>query len=59
MSKIERMAFIDRYWFYNNQLIGVDPIAITRDDEAQPRLMTREESMWFLERFLPNLAGAE
>ncbi len=59
MSKIERMAFIDRYWFYDNQLIGVDPIAITRDDEAQPRLMTREESMWFLERFLPNLAGAE
>ncbi len=52
MNKIERMAFLDRYWFYDNRLIGVEPIAIIRDDEAQPRLMTAEESAWFLERYL-------
>jgi hypothetical protein len=57
MDKIERLAFIDRYWFYDNRLIGVDPIAIIRDDEAQPRIMTPEESAWFLERYLPPLAG--
>ena len=59
MNKIERMAFIDRYWFYDNRLIGVEPIAIIRDDEAQPRLMTIEESTWFLKRYLPNPAGVE
>jgi len=52
MNKIERMAFLDRYWFYDNRLIGVEPIAIIRDDEAQPRLMTEEESAWFLEKYL-------
>lgn len=52
MNKIERMSFLDRYWFYENRLIGVEPIAIIRDDEAQPRLMTSEESGWFLETYL-------
>jgi poly-gamma-glutamate synthesis protein (capsule biosynthesis protein) len=55
MNKIERMAFLDRYWFYDNRLIGVEPIAIIRDDEAQPRLMTAAESAWFLEKYLTPL----
>ncbi len=57
MDKIERMAFVDRYWFYDNRLIGVEPIPIIRDDDAQPRQMTVEESQWFLKRYLPSLAG--
>ena len=52
MDKIERTAFIDRYLFYDNHLISVDPIGIIREDEAQPRLMTAEESRLFAQRFL-------
>ena len=56
MDKIERMAFVDRYWFYDNRLIGVEPIPIIRDDAAQPRQMTVEEARWFLKE-ISALAG--
>jgi poly-gamma-glutamate synthesis protein (capsule biosynthesis protein) len=59
MDKIERMAFVDRYWFYDNRLIGVEPIPIIRDDAAQPRQMTVEEARWFLKRYLPSLGGTK
>ena len=59
MDKIERMAFVDRYWFYDNRLIGVEPIPIIRDDAAQPRQMTVEEARWFLRRYLPSLGGTK
>jgi hypothetical protein len=57
MDKIERMAFVDRYWFYDNRLVGVEPIPIIRDDAAQPRQMTVEEAQWFIMRYLPSLGG--
>jgi poly-gamma-glutamate capsule biosynthesis protein CapA/YwtB (metallophosphatase superfamily) len=51
MDKIERMAFIDRYYFYDNHLLGVDPIGIIRTDEAQPNLMTGEPLKLFIENY--------
>lgn len=36
-------GFLDRYVFYDNQLISVEPIGIYFVDLARPRLMTAEE----------------
>jgi len=57
MDKIQRMGFIDRYYFYDNHLIAVEPIGIIREDEAQPRLMTEEESRVFIKKYLPGKSG--
>jgi hypothetical protein len=51
MDKIERMAFIDQYLFYDNRLLGVNPIGIIRVDEAQPQLMTGEELQNFINKY--------
>jgi poly-gamma-glutamate capsule biosynthesis protein CapA/YwtB (metallophosphatase superfamily) len=51
MDKIERMAFIDQYLFYDNRLLGVNPIGMIRVDEAQPQLMTGEELQNFIDKY--------
>jgi len=53
MDKIQRTGFIDRYFFYNNHLIAIQPIGIIREDEAQPRPMTEEESKIIMQKYLP------
>lgn len=57
MDKIQRMGFIDRYYFYDNHLIVVEPIGIVREDEAQPRLMTKDEFQVFIKKYFPGISG--
>lgn len=57
MDKIQRVGFIDRYYFYDNHLIAVEPIGIIREDEAQPRLMTNDEFQVFIKKYLPGISG--
>jgi hypothetical protein len=57
MDKIQRMGFIDRYYFYDNQLIAVEPIGIIREDEAQPRFMTKDEFQVFIKKYLPGISS--
>jgi hypothetical protein len=51
MDKIERMAFVDRFLFYDNRLLGVNPIGIIRIDEAKPHLMTGDELKGFIDKY--------
>lgn len=45
---IQRIGFIDEYTFYENQLIAIDLIPYIIEDQAQPRLLTRDEKNDFL-----------